>query len=183
MRPIRAQLYTGWNEWLKPDGSEPEMDRGQRGIAAGYGWWEMDRARRWIAAWYGSRLDMNEWPRWMTGDRWQEMGLRRWITEDGWKSVSFPIWSYEVTIERGFEDIVCSSGMPPPSMIPSTTHRTIPGTIQRYRIIQVHARVPVPNTIPNQIPSYSYNADTALALRGQSLVKQRSLKKGMTVPE
>jgi len=29
MRPIREQLRTAWNEWLKPDGSGPEMDRDQ----------------------------------------------------------------------------------------------------------------------------------------------------------
>jgi len=38
---------------------------------------------------------------------------------------------------------------------------TIQSTIQRYRIMHLHARIPMPNTIPNQILSHSYNADTA----------------------
>jgi hypothetical protein len=43
----------------------------------------------------------------------------------------------------------------------------------------------MPNTIPNQIPSYSYNADTAHleAVRDKSSAEQRSLTRGMTVPE
>jgi hypothetical protein len=39
------------------------------------------------------------------------------------------------------------------------------------------------NTIPNQIPSNSYNTDTAQALQDESLAEQRSLKRGMTVLE
>jgi hypothetical protein len=39
------------------------------------------------------------------------------------------------------------------------------------------------NTIPNQIPSHSYNVDTAQAVRDLSLAERRSLKRGMTVPE
>ena len=54
-----------------------------------------------------------------------------------------------------------AGGMVPPSTIPSTTQ----STIQRYRIMHLHARIPMPNTIPNQIPSHSYNADTAQAVR------------------
>jgi hypothetical protein len=44
MRTIRAQLYTSGNEWLETTGSQPEMDRGRRGIT------ERDRGRRRIAA-------------------------------------------------------------------------------------------------------------------------------------
>jgi hypothetical protein len=39
------------------------------------------------------------------------------------------------------------------------------------------------STIPNQIPSYNYNADTAQALRDKSLAEQQSLNMGMTVLE
>ena len=44
MRPIRAQLRTGWKRmaearWIAAgDGSRPEMDRGRIWIATGYGW-------------------------------------------------------------------------------------------------------------------------------------------------
>jgi hypothetical protein len=40
----------------------------------------------------------------------------------------------------------------------------------------------MPNTMPNLIPSHTYNADTAQAIRDQSLVVQQSFKRGMTVP-
>jgi len=53
------------------------------------------------------------------------------------------ISSYEVTIERRYGDIRCTGGMAPPS--------TIPSTIQRYRIMHLHARVLMPNMIPNEI--------------------------------
>jgi hypothetical protein len=51
--------------------------------------------------------------------------------------------------------------------------------------MHLHARVPMPNTILNQIPSYCYNADTLHleAVRDKSSAEQRSLKRGMTVPE
>jgi hypothetical protein len=59
------------------------------------------------------------------------------------------ISSYEVTIERRYADIRCTGGMAPPSTIPSTTQ----STIQRYRIMHLHARVSMPNMIPNEIPT------------------------------
>ena len=93
------------------------------------------------------------------------MDLRRWITGDGWQSIPFPsmtilrlcevipfsksltlISSYGVAIERRYADIRCTGAMAPPSTIPST----IESTIQRYRIMQLQARVSTPNTIPNQ---------------------------------
>jgi len=55
-------------------------------------------------------------------------------------------------------------------------------TIQRYEIIHLHAWVQMPNTITNEIPSYSYSADTAQAVREWSLVEQQSLSSGMIVP-
>jgi hypothetical protein len=78
------------------------------------------------------------------------------------------ISKHEVTIERGYADTRCSGGMAPPSTIPST----LQSTIQRYRIMQLHARVPMPNTILNQILSHSYNADTSQAVRDESLAEQ-----------
>jgi hypothetical protein len=41
----------------------------------------------------------------------------------------------------------------------------------------------MPYTIVIQIPSYSNNADTAEDVRDESLAEQRSLKRGMTVPD
>jgi len=55
------------------------------------------------------------------------------------------ISSYEITIEHRYADIRCTGGMAPPS--------TIQSTIQRYRIKQLHARVSMPNMIPNKIPT------------------------------
>jgi len=57
---------------------------------------------------------------------------------------------YEVTIERRYADIRCTGGMAPPSTILST----IQTSIQRYPIMQLHALVPMPNTIPTQ-PQWS----------------------------
>src|SRR5882757_5693373 len=68
-----AIMHSG-NEWLEPTGSQPEMDRGRRRIAARDGLRpEMDD-KRWIPSGDGS------WPKWiatgygwMTGDGSQEM--------------------------------------------------------------------------------------------------------------
>ena len=63
MRPIQAQLYTGWKQMAKTnwitvgDGSQVEMDCGR----------------------HGSRLEMDD-RRWISGDGSQEIDLRRWIT-------------------------------------------------------------------------------------------------------
>jgi hypothetical protein len=77
--------------------------------------------------------------------------------------------NYEVSMERRYTCIQCTGGMAPPSTIPSTIpssiHSTTQSTIQKYRIEQLHARVPMPNTIPNQIPSHSNNAYTTQAVR------------------
>jgi len=113
------------------------------------------------------------------------MDVRRWITGDGRQSISFPfmkilrlyevipfsrsltlISSYEVTIEHRYGDTRCiAGGMVPASTIPTTIQSTSQSAIQTYGMNQLYARFSMPNTIPNQIPSYSYNADTAQALR------------------
>jgi hypothetical protein len=76
MRPIRAQLRTGWKRmagtnWMTAgDGSRPEMDRGQRWIAAREGLRpEMDD-KRWIPSGDGSRQDMDLDRIWMDDRRW-----------------------------------------------------------------------------------------------------------------
>jgi len=90
MRPIGAQLCTvetnGWNQ----------LDHSRRGMVAGDAWrLERDCGRTGIAA----------------GAGWQEMDQGRWIKWDGWQSISFPIWSYEVTIECRYACIRCTGGM------------------------------------------------------------------------
>jgi len=85
-----------------------------------------------MAGGYGSRPNMDGWPRWMTGDWWQEMDLRRWNTGDGWHSSGSPVMNilrlsevisssrsltlisrYEVTMELRYADIPCSGGIAP----------------------------------------------------------------------
>jgi hypothetical protein len=132
---------------------------------------------RWISSGDGSQPDidcdliwMDDWW-WITGGGQQEMVDRRWIMGDRWQYVSFLyadikvtrghtileittlISNYKVSIERRYACIRCTGGMAPPSAIQST--------IQRFRIKHLQARV----SIPNQIPSHSYNADTAQAVR------------------
>jgi len=184
MRPIRVPLWTWWKrmagtDWITAgDGLRPKRDHSWKGIASRDGsrldmdgWLEVDDCR-WITTGYG----------WMTADGSWEMDHGRWITVDGWQSISFPfrkilrlyavipfarlvtmISSYEVTIQRRYADTRCTAGgLVPASTILTTTQ----STIQRYRIMHLHAWVPIPNSIPNKIPSYSYNADSAQALRG-----------------
>jgi len=148
MRPIRAQLRTGskqvaWTNWITAvEISRPEMDRGRR-------WLTTDGlVRRYIAAWYRWRPDRDGWPWWMTGDGWQWTSfpfmkiLRLCEVIPLSRSLTL-ISSYKVTIERRYGDIRCTGGMAPPS--------TIPSTIQRYWIMHLHARVLMPNMIPNGI--------------------------------
>jgi hypothetical protein len=149
----------GTNEITAGDGSRPEMDR----------------CRKWVAAGDGSRPDWHCGRRWMTGDGSQEMDHGRRMTmnllpfyEDSQAMRSYTILeittlnsNYEVSMQRRYACIRCTSGMAPPSTMPST----IPSTIQRCRILQLHARVSMSNTIPNRIPSHSYNADTAQAVQ------------------
>jgi len=56
--------------------------------------------------------------------------------------------SYAVTIERRYADTrYTAGGLVPASTIPTTTQ----STIQRYRMMHLHARVTMPNPIPNAI--------------------------------
>jgi len=57
--------------------------------------------------------------------------------------------SYKVIIELRFADIQCSGGMAPPSMMLSTDQSTTQSTIPRYQIMHIHARISLPNMIPN----------------------------------
>ena len=108
---------------------------------------------------------MDDW-RWMKGDRSQEMDHVRRMTinllpfyEDIEVMRSYTILEittsisdYEVTIERRYvETRRTAGGLVPASTIPTT----IQSTIQRYRIMHLHAPVTMLNTIPNQIPSQS----------------------------
>jgi hypothetical protein len=67
--------------------------------------------------------------------------------------ITTSISNYEVSMERRYACIRCTSGMAPP------------------------------NTIPNTISNHCHNADTAQAVLDLSLAEQRSLKREMTVPE
>jgi hypothetical protein len=77
MRPIRAQLRTGWKRmagthWITAgDGLRPEMDRTRKCIAARDGSRpEMDRGQRWIPCGDGSRQDMDLDRIWRDDRRW-----------------------------------------------------------------------------------------------------------------
>jgi len=178
LEPTGSQLEMDHSRrWIAAgDGSRPEMDRGRRGIAAGEGSRpERDCGRRWMTRWITnrdrSRPDMDPdriWMddrRWMIGDGSQEMDHWRRMTINLLpfmkilqlceiiplsRSLTL-ISNYEVTLERRYADIRCTGGIAPPSTIPTTIQSTFP----RYRIMQLHARVPMPNTIPNQIPSHT----------------------------
>jgi len=80
------------------------------------------------------------------------------------------ISSYEVTIERRYADTECTGGMAPPSTIPST----IQCIIHRYRIMQLQARVPMPNTIPNQIPGHTATMPIPHISKLYEISRQRS---------
>jgi len=141
---------------------------------------EADRSRRWIMTGGGSRpgidhnwIWMHDW-RWLTGDVSQEMNHGRWMTinllsytmilrlcdfipfSKSWTLIS----NHEGLMECSYACIQCTAGVAPPSTIPSTiqstaqstTQSTCQSSIQRYRIMQLHARVPMLNMIPNQIP-------------------------------
>jgi len=177
MRTIQAQLCTGGNEWLEPTGSQPGRDRGRRWIAAGDGLRPEMVNKRWIPSGDGSRHDMDRDRIWM--DDWIWMDDQRWMTGDGsqemdhWRrmatnpvpfyedievmrsytilEITTLISNYEVTLERRYADIRCTGGIAPPSTIPSTTQSTIP----RCRIKLLYARLTMPSTIPDQIPSHT----------------------------
>ena len=77
--------------------------------------------------------------------------------------------------QRRYAFIRCTGGVTPRSMIPST--------IPRYRIIQLQAQFPMPNTIQNLIPRHRYNADTTHldAIGDESSAVQQALIRGMAV--
>jgi hypothetical protein len=75
------------------------------------------------------------------------------------------ISNYEVAMERRYACIQCSGGMAPPSTMRSTPQSTTQSTNQRYGIMHLLARIPMANTIPDQIPNNSLNGDTAQALQ------------------
>jgi len=129
----------GWNK----------LDRGRRWITRDGPHSEMDRSQEMD---HGRRMAINPLP------FYEDIAVMRSYTFS--KSLTL-ISSYGVAIERRYADIRCTGGMAPPRTIPST----IQNTIQRYRIMQLQARVPMRNTIPNQIPNHSYNADTAQPIR------------------
>ena len=163
MRPIRAQLCTGWKgmaeaRWIATrwivagEGLRPEM--GDKRCIPSRDRSRQDMDRDWI--WMDDR-------RWMTGGERQEMDHGRRMTVNLlpfmkilrlYEVIPFSrsvtmITNYEVTIERRYADTRCTGGMAPPSTIPSTTQ----STFQRYRIMHLHARVSMPNVIPNEIPT------------------------------
>jgi len=57
--PYERNYAQRGNDRLDLTGPRPEMDRGQRGIAAADGSHKMDPVQRWIAARYVSRPDMD----------------------------------------------------------------------------------------------------------------------------
>ena len=140
------------------DGTRPENDCGRRWITWEWSCPEMDRSRIWIAAGYG----------WMTGDGSRETDDNRSpsymhilrlceVLPSRDHDLDFILCNQAVTMERRYADIRCTGGMVPLS--------TIQSTIQWYRIMQLQARVPMRNMIPNKIPSHYYNADTAQAVQ------------------
>ena len=132
MRPEIDGRDGSWPEmdcsrrWMTRDGSRPEMDRGMIWIATGHGW----------------MTEVDDW-RWITGD-----GSRK--TDDNQSP-----FLYEATKLQSSANLK-TYGVPA-----AWLHRvrcqallsTIRNTIQRYRIMQLHARVTMPNTNPNLIPS------------------------------
>jgi len=75
----RSAIMHSGNEWLEPTGSQPEMDRGRRWIAAGEGSRpERDCGRRWMTRWITvrdrSRPDMDRDRIWMDDWRWMTGG-------------------------------------------------------------------------------------------------------------
>jgi len=148
----------------------------------------MDRVQRWIADRDGLRPEMDPVRRWImagNGSQWIWMNDRRWMTGDGSRErdhgrrMTVNLLPY-MKILRLCEVIPFSR-----SLRYHATKLQSGAEMQPYDfpVAWLHAPVPMPNTIPNQIPSHNSNADTALAVRDQSLAEQRFLTRGMTVPE
>ena len=121
MRPIRAQLRTGWKQMADARGITT------RWIATGDGRPQMDHGRRMTINLLLFYEDVQAMPSYTI---LEIMTLKS---------------NYKVSMERRYACIRCTGGMAPPSTIPST----LQSTIQRYGIMQLHARVPIPNTIPS----------------------------------
>jgi hypothetical protein len=154
MRPIRAQSCTGWKRmagfnWITAgDGSRPDMDH--------------DRI------WMDNRM-------WVTGDGSQEMdhGRRMTINLLPFHEDIEVIRSYTL-LEITYFDFklrTCNRAQ----ICRYTMYRRHGSTeydtehySEHYSKIPnyaAYARVAMLNTIPNQIPSHSYNSDTAQAVR------------------
>jgi len=125
--------------------------------------------------------------RWMTRDGSQEMDHGRRMTinllpfhEDievirsytllEITYYDFKLRSYNRAQIRRYADTRCTAGgLVPASTMPSTTQ----STIQRYRIMHLHARIPMPNTIPNQIPSQSARMPMLHIMKPYEISRQR----------
>jgi len=186
MQPIWAQWCTWGNEWLESTESQPEMDHGWNLIVARDGSWperdsgrrcnwrerscvEMDRGRIWIATQYG----------WTTGVGWHQMDQGRRMTIDLVVYMKLRshnqaqicrhtvFWRHGSTKSKAenYSDHYSDNFSEIPNHAP-----TCPSSNGKYD----------PKSDPE---SHRYNGDTTHALRDLSLAVQRSVKRGITVPE
>jgi len=146
-RNRRWTTADGDRGWMTGDGSRLEMNRERQWIATGYGWMTEVNNRRWIPG-DGSRKRMTINPLPFYEDI---VVIRRYTILE----ITSLISNYEVSTERRYACVQRTGGMSPPSTRLTTVQSTSQGTIQRYRIKQLHARVTMPSTIPDQIPSHT----------------------------
>jgi len=105
------------NEWLKPDGLQPEMDDNRSIVSIDGSWHDINHDQMW-----------NDDQGWMTQDRSQEMHHGRQMSIN-------PIFHIN---KLTLCNIWCSGSFTLQSMVPSNTQ----STIHRFRSVYLYAQVP-----------------------------------------